>query len=91
MTGSPSTTANGISACCGGGSAASASASSCEPVFSTSFSSVALSPVVHAHRLMHFLERLARDVARLLAAFGDDAAHEVAILLEFLRALRGSP
>ena len=33
---------------------------------------------VQSHRLLHVVERLARDVARLLAALGDDAAHEVA-------------
>src|SRR5690606_3584991 len=100
--GSPSTTANGISVCCGG-SGVSASASSCEPVFSMSFSSGFIgfarerrrsscpssrsSSVIHPHRLMHFFERLARHVACTLAAFRDDAADEVAILLEFACAL----
>jgi hypothetical protein len=45
------------------------------------------SSVVHSHRLADFFERLSRHIARALATLGNDAANEIAILLEFLGTL----
>src|SRR6185436_7789517 len=45
------------------------------------------STIRESHRLLHVIEGLARDASRLLAALGDDAAHQIRTVLELLRAL----
>src|SRR5947207_2759738 len=95
--GSPFTTANGISTCCGGGSAAGGggSAAGGGALVTTIFSCglcfmrvPAPAPSVGAqmHGAPHFVERLARDLARLVGALGDDAAHQLRVVLELLGA-----
>src|SRR5262245_10028947 len=95
VTGSPSTTANGISDCSGSGSWTwcSTAASRESPPSITLRSGLVMrsssprSAVGQAHRLADVAERLARDLSCLVAAFRDDAAHQVRVVLVFLRAL----
>ncbi len=55
-------------------------------IFRSGFTaSCAFSPCAQMHGAAHLVERLARRLARLLAALGDDIAHQLGILLEFLR------
>src|SRR5256884_3543602 len=93
--GSPFTTANGISACCGGTGAAADGVGGGGLLETTIFSSglcfmgvLARMPSVGAqmHGAPHFVERLARDLARLVGALGDDAAHQLRVVLELLGA-----
>src|SRR4029077_18780148 len=93
--GSPFTTANGISACCGGASGAAGGGGGGGVLETTIFSSglcfmrvPAPAPSVGAqmHGAPHFVERLARDLACLVGALGDDAAHQLRVVLEFLGA-----
>src|SRR6266436_5251932 len=92
--GSPFTTANGISACCGGAGAAAGGGGG-GLLETTIFRSglcfmgvPAPGPSVGAqmHGAPHFVERLARDLARLVGALGDDAAHQLRVVLELLGA-----
>src|SRR6202047_5410969 len=88
--GSPLTTANGISTCCGGASAAGGGALE-TTVFSSGFGFMgvvarALSVGAQMHGAPDFVERLARDLARLVGALGDDSAHQFRVVLELLGA-----
>src|SRR2546429_7400759 len=94
--GSPFTIANGISACCGGvwagGGASAAGGGALETtIFSCGLCFMrvpAPAPSVGAqmHGAPHFVECLARDLARLVGALGDDAAHQLRVVLELLGA-----
>src|SRR6266480_2975844 len=88
--GSPFTTANGISTCCGG----ACGVAGCGGVLETTIFRSGLcfigvpapAPSVGAqmHGAAHFVERLARDLARLVGALGDDSAHQLRVVLELL-------
>src|SRR5580704_16239576 len=90
--GSPLTTANGISTCCGGASAAGGCGGALETtIFSSGFgfmgvAALALSVGAQMHGASDFVERLARDLARLVGALGDDSAHQLRVVLELLGA-----
>src|SRR5213082_2945509 len=94
--GSPFTIENGISACCGGvwagGGASAAGGGALETtIFSCGLCFMrvpAPAPSVGAqmHGAPHFVECLARDLARLVGALGDDAAHQLRVVLELLGA-----
>src|SRR5437762_930884 len=94
--GSPFTIANGISACCGGVWAGSGASAAGGGALETTIFSCGLcfmrvpapAPSVGAqmHGAPHFVECLARDLARLVGALGDDAAHQLRVVLELLGA-----
>src|SRR5688572_4472887 len=90
--GSPCTSANGISTCSGEFDACSPASASALSLSTTTRRSglVALGVMsVHSqvHGVAHVVERGAGGDARFFGAFRNDVAHELGILLEFLRAL----
>src|SRR5580704_6369504 len=86
-TGSPLTTAKGISTCSGCGSVVSATGAGLETTIFRSGRCFMRSVRAQVHGAAHLIEGLARDLARLVGALGDDVAHQLRVVLEFLGAL----
>src|ERR1700728_2399484 len=99
VTGSPLTTANGISTCSGETCAGVARSGLDTTILRSGFTNSSL-PSSHRragspyrslrsqmHGAAHLIERVARRGARLLPTFDQDLPHPLGIFLEFLRAL----
>src|SRR5208283_1847531 len=84
VTGWPSTTANGISACAGAAAAAGGGGAAVGTSVSSGF---IWSTVVDVHGLTNRIQCFARRRARALASFSDDTAYQFGILLKLLRTL----
>src|ERR1700730_985653 len=85
VTGSPLTTANGISPCAGSSAVGAMASGSLDATISSLGFIGSLRAQMHC--AAHVIERLARRFARLLRALGGDTAQQLGVVFELLRAL----